>query len=237
MVRKIYAQIPLWQGEAWKIPMTAYDGPKRFSTRNQARDWPSAAPRIRPWQLTRGGRPRDDWTAYDGKLLIGRIWRDTTTPLKSGPFRWQGAQHLPRRNPDSGWEDSHWKAAKASKITMTASPGWAGCLRSNEAKYYQHIIYRDRVIVDAESVEYGDLAAAIEDVLSGLRGLAAADLAAGREIVVRRIEVRNKANQVVAQASLAEVLASVVPFGDDEFFADIASYLDAGAISVGAGDT
>jgi hypothetical protein len=70
------------------------------------------------WRESWPGEGHEDWTAYDGKILIGRIMLDKTTHSRKGMFMWSGgaAQHegFPQRiMPHQGWEQEHWQAAKA----------------------------------------------------------------------------------------------------------------------------
>jgi len=65
------------------------------------------------WRQTHGGRPQDDWSAYDGEQVIGRIWREYKVSSKQGLFGWEGWKTASGQSADSGWEASHRKAVKA----------------------------------------------------------------------------------------------------------------------------
>lgn len=76
------------------------------------------------WHLTPGSRLQDEWSAYHGHRFIGRIWREISPSSNAGKFGWQAAQKPPRRLPDSGWESSHRKAAKAVEDFYDAGRGF-----------------------------------------------------------------------------------------------------------------
>lgn len=68
------------------------------------------------WVLTWPGEEKEDWSAYDDGLYIGRVQRDKTS-LKKGTFMWSGGcsewHGFKRPMPHSGRTIEAWEAAKA----------------------------------------------------------------------------------------------------------------------------
>lgn len=69
------------------------------------------------WRITWPGEGHEDYSAYDGDLYIGRVFRDQTSHTKQGMFRWAAGAHgrefRLKLLPHNGWEQEHWQAAKA----------------------------------------------------------------------------------------------------------------------------
>lgn len=70
------------------------------------------------WVPTWPGEGHEDWCGWDGKIRIGRVMRDLTTPTRKDMFLWSGgagpyAGFKHRLLPHQGWVKEHWQAAKA----------------------------------------------------------------------------------------------------------------------------
>lgn len=68
------------------------------------------------WELTRPDQEREDWSAYDGDLCIGRVSRDRAGHFP-GRFMWSGGcscwHGFIRPMPHSGRTEEAWVAAKS----------------------------------------------------------------------------------------------------------------------------
>lgn len=69
------------------------------------------------WRHTWVDEP-DDFTGFDGAVVVGRIFKDMTTPNAKGKWRWAGG-HAPwimkMVMPNNGWCDTPRQAAKAAE--------------------------------------------------------------------------------------------------------------------------
>jgi len=88
--------------------------------------------------------------------------------------------------------------------------------------YHLNVFYDDDAVSDQDGSPFVDLAAATAEAFGSLCFLAAQDMGHGRRIRVRRIDVASSDGEVLGSVSLAEVIATIVPFEDDSFFAEVA---------------
>jgi hypothetical protein len=70
------------------------------------------------WRRTWPGEGHEDWSAFDGKIQIGRIMRDLATHNHRGLFMWSGGlsgvkDFRKRLMPHLGWVEEHWQETKA----------------------------------------------------------------------------------------------------------------------------
>ena len=88
--------------------------------------------------------------------------------------------------------------------------------------YHLNLFYENDAVSDQDGSPFVDLAAATAEAFGSLCFLAAQDMGHGRRIRVRRIDVASPDGEVLGSVSLAEVIATIVPFEDDSFFAEVA---------------
>ncbi len=88
--------------------------------------------------------------------------------------------------------------------------------------YHLNVFYDEEAVSDQGGSPFIDLAAATAEAFGSLCFLAAQDMGLGRRIRVRRIDIASSAGDIVGSVSLAEVIATIVPFEDDSFFNEVA---------------
>ncbi len=88
--------------------------------------------------------------------------------------------------------------------------------------YHLTVIYDKKALPDTGGSPFVDLAAATVEAFGSLCFLAAQDMGHGRRIRVCRIDIASSAGEVVGSVSLAEVIATMVPFEDNSFFNEVA---------------
>lgn len=87
--------------------------------------------------------------------------------------------------------------------------------------FYLNIFHDTEAVIDRDGSSFVDLAAATAEAFGSLCSLAAQDMGHGRRIRVRRIDILSLNGEVLNSVSLAEVIATLVPFEDDTFFNEV----------------
>jgi hypothetical protein len=88
--------------------------------------------------------------------------------------------------------------------------------------FHFNVTFDTNAVVDGEGGSFVNFAAAKAEAFGSLCSLAAQDMEQGRQIRVRRIDITSSTGEILGSVSLAEVLATIVPFEDDAFFSEVA---------------